>query len=278
GGAAMPGAMGAEKDAHGSAGEESHPPERPADYSASFPFPGVRKTVSWAESRAAYAVQAPGSAPTEAGGGIAKDLFGETASSSISLEEFRKAQFQPMLQLDRTYLLTRRDHEVYIFDQHAAAERSLYEKLLEAAQNNSPHRQALLLPWVWETSGSAAAVIQDHLADLAKLGYDLESFGGQSFRIKAVPGVLGDSPKVRALLEGLVEDLLTEAIPRRWDAILTRAACRGSVKAGDPLSGSEMEKIVKDLQRCQSPWSCPHGRPTFLRLSPEELAKRFKRT
>lgn len=182
------------------------------------------------------------------------------------------------MQLDSTYILTRLNDHFFIFDQHAAAERVLYEKLSEAAKNAAPHRQALLLPWVWEPSSQVAAVVKAHLDDLGRLGYELEPFGAHSFRVKAVPGALGDSPRVRELLEGLSEDLVQETIPRQWDAILVRAACRGSVKAGDNLKTPEMSKILTELQACRMPWSCPHGRPTFLRLDSEELAKRFRRT
>ena len=114
--------------------------------------------------------------------------------------------------------------------QHAAAERALYERLKDGAEGREPSRQALLLPWVWEVSPEAAALIQDRLEDLRRLGYDLENFGKGSFRVKSVPGVLGDSARVKELLEGLVEDLLAEKIPGAWEALLVRAACRGSVR------------------------------------------------
>jgi DNA mismatch repair protein MutL len=195
----------------------------------------------------------------------------------MPLEDFRQGKFEALMQMDATYILARLENRLFIFDQHAAAERVLYEKFMEAARNKTPHRQALLLPWVWEVSAQVAAVVQGCLEDFVQLGYALEPFGGSSFRVKAVPSALGDSPKVREILEGLAEDLTAEAIPRGWDVLLTRAACRGSVRAGDTLQASEMARVLSDLQKCAGPWSCPHGRPTFLQLSPEELAKRFKR-
>lgn len=196
----------------------------------------------------------------------------------VDQDVFRKAAPQPLLQMDMTYILARLDDKLFIFDQHAAAERVLYEKLSNASKNSAPERQALLLPWVWELSAQAAAIVKDHLADFTRLGFTLEPFGGIAFRVVAVPGILGDSPKIRAMLEGLAEDLIGENNVRGWESFVVRAACRGSVKANDPLKIPEMEKIIRDLQKCERPWSCPHGRPTFLRLSAEELAKRFKRT
>jgi DNA mismatch repair protein MutL len=237
------------------------------------------------ESRAAMYLQAPLSAHEPVAGSSTHEPRSEYPSDPATAEPasgntaklFREAKAEPLMQLDGTYILARLDHEFYIFDQHAAAERVLYERLSDAAQNAAPHRQALLLPWVWEVSAAAAPVVQESLAHFQRLGYELESFGAQSFRVKAVPGVLGDSPKVRTLLEGLADDLLTGAVPKEWDDILVRAACRGSVKANDALKLPEMAKILKDLQSCRHPWSCPHGRPTHLKLTGEELAKRFKR-
>jgi DNA mismatch repair protein MutL len=207
----------------------------------------------------------------------AEPVFSVPDARPLGLDEFRRAPFEPLAQLDGTYIVARAENRLYVFDQHAAAERVLYEQLTDAAQTEGRRRQALLLPWVWDASPALAAVVSEHLADFENLGYLLEPFGTRAFRVTAVPGVLGDSPMVRFLLEGLAEDLATGTVQRGWDALVTRAACRGSVKANDPLAIPEMDRIIKDLKACRSPWSCPHGRPTFLRLSGDELAKRFKR-
>jgi DNA mismatch repair protein MutL len=229
---------------------------------------------SWAESKAAYRVQEPLPAhqPSFAAAEPARE-----EGAPLPLETFRGARFEALTQFDNTYILARSEERLYIFDQHAAAERALYERLTDAAEGKNPSRQALLLPWVWEASPEVAAVIRDHLPDLTRLGYELEPFGPKAYRVKGVPGLLGDSSRVKELLEGLVDDLLSEKIGGQWDALVTRAACRGSVRAGDSLQAPHMQAVIKDLQGCRSPWSCPHGRPTFLRLEPGELARRFKR-
>jgi len=250
-----------------------HPPRHPESFK--------EKNLSLAESQAALFIQSPlKHTPPEAAPPSVDNTLPETPSEDAAAprpEDFRKTTPTPLMQMDGTYILARLGNDLYIFDQHAAAERVLYEKFSENAKDQTPHRQVLLLPWLWEVSLETAAIVTDCLKDFERLGYRLEPFGPQVFRVTAVPSVLGDSPKVRTLLEGLAEDLMSEAIPRRWDDILIRAACRGAVKAHDPLQPSEMEKILKDLQLCRLPWSCPHGRPTFLRLSPDELAKKFRR-
>ncbi|MBL0058064.1 MAG: hypothetical protein IPP35_02880 [Elusimicrobia bacterium] len=222
-----------------------------------------------AESRAAFQLQAPFLS--------ASPDLAPPAWEGMPLETFRAARFEPVAQLYATYLLTRVENQFFLFDQHAAAERVLYEVLTAGAARGTPAKQSLLLPWVWEPSAEASAVIEAQREQFEKLGYDLEPFGGGAWRVLAVPAALGEGNKVRTLLEGLADDLLTERIPRGWDALVTRAACRGAVKAGDPLTVLEMNHLIRELQASPRPWTCPHGRPSFLRFSDEDLAKRFHR-
>ncbi|MBK8576077.1 MAG: hypothetical protein IPN90_10550 [Elusimicrobia bacterium] len=198
-------------------------------------------------------------------------------AEGLPLGTFREGRFEPVAQLYFTYILARLENQFFLFDQHAAAERVLYEVLSEKASRGTPSKQSLLLPWVWEPSPEASAVVQAQRLDFENLGYSLEPFGRNAWRVLAVPAVLGEGNKVRSLLEGLVEDLLSGRIPQGWESILTRAACRGSVKAGDPLTLPEMGHLIKELQGVEKPWTCPHGRPSFLGLSDMDLAKRFRR-
>jgi DNA mismatch repair protein MutL len=253
-------------------------PSDPLPWDKGYSEPSVSRSPSAAETQNAFSLQAPliNGFGDEAGRPSTlhdRPLEGE----GLSLEAFREARFEPVAQLYSTYILARLENQFFLFDQHAAAERVLYEILSEKAARGTPAKQALLLPWVWEPSPEASAVVLAQRADFENLGYTLEPFGGNAWRVLAVPAVLGDGNKVRSLLEGLVDDLLTGRIPRGWDAIVTRAACRGSVKAGDPLAVSEMGHLIKELQGASKPWTCPHGRPSFLRFSDQDLAKRFHR-
>jgi len=234
-----------------------------------------RGGISIGESRTAFHLQRPqefGPTPEAPDPG---PLPGASFPEGLSRDVFRSASFEPLEQLYGTYLLTRLNSQFFIFDQHAAAERALYERLVEDAKVNA--RQGLLLPWLWEMSPETAAVVTETRDHFAQLGFNLEPFGGSSFRVKAVPAALGESPHVRPLLEGLASDLLSGRVPRGLDPLRVRAACRGSVMAGHALARPEMSRLISDLQRCESPWTCPHGRPTFLRLADEDLAKRFRR-
>jgi DNA mismatch repair protein MutL len=201
----------------------------------------------------------------------------ECALEGLQINVFRSARFEPVAQLYSTYILARLENQFFLFDQHAAAERVLYETLFDQAQKEVPAKQVLLLPWLWEPSPEAAEVVRHQKEDFEKLGFGLEPFGGSAWRVVAVPALLSEGNRARILLEGLVEDLLLGQIPRNWDAFLIRAACRGSVKAGDPLTVPEMDGLIKNLQQAPRPWTCPHGRPAFLRFSDQDLAKRFRR-
>lgn len=259
---------------------ENSPVSTPAEslpWDNNYSVPPARRAVSAAEGRSALFLQKPltlgdiGRESAEAGG------EGELSPEGMPLEAFRDARFEPVAQLYSTYILARLENQFFLFDQHAAAERVLYEVLTQKAAQGTPAKQVLLLPWVWEPSPEASAVIQAQRIDFENLGYTLEPFGGNSWRVLAVPAAVGDSQKVKTLLEGLVDDLLGGRIPRGWDALVTRAACRGSVKAGDPLTVAEMSHLIGELQAAPRPWTCPHGRPSFLRLSDQDLAKRFHR-
>lgn len=253
-------------------------PTDPLPWDKGYAEPPLRRAPSASEGRAALFIQSPlGLASDRAGRGEEVIPQGTPIAEGLPLDSFREARFESVVQLYSTYVLAKLENQFFLFDQHAAAERVLYETLSEKASRGTPAKQTLLLPWVWEPSPEASAVIQAQRTDFENLGYGLEPFGGHAWRVLAVPAALGESDKVRSLLEGLVDDLMTGRIPRGWDAILTRAACRGSVKAGDPLSVTEMDHLIKELQLAPRPWTCPHGRPSFLRFSDQDLAKRFHR-
>ncbi|MBK7545200.1 MAG: DNA mismatch repair endonuclease MutL [Elusimicrobia bacterium] len=214
-------------------------------------------------------------------GGVYRSLDGLPAAERASgeplpLDEFKAARFEPLSQLYATYILARVDDRCFVFDQHAAAERVLYEALRRRNEAGAPARQPLLIPWVWEPSPEAAALLTERRGEWDALGFDLEPFGGGALRVRAVPAALPEH-LVRPVLEGLVEDMLQGRLARGVDAVLVRAACRGSVKAGDPLAPPEMDRLIVQLQSVEHPWTCPHGRPTFLQLASEDLAKRFHR-
>jgi DNA mismatch repair protein MutL len=185
----------------------------------------------------------------------------------------------PLTQLYQTYILGRDAQGIFIIDQHAAQERIAYEALLANLHANAKQSQPLLLPMTIELSAREADLLAHNLELFAKL--DLEPFGPQSFTIRAVPALLSHADPVR-----LVKDLLDELAAQQKNKSSQQAveeklimrACRSSIKAHDKLSSEQMQNIVEQLFTCEQPLTCPHGRPTVIRLEERELEKWFKRS
>ena len=184
----------------------------------------------------------------------------------------------PIYQYRLTYIVATDGEAIVLIDQHAAHERILYDQLSRQAETVS--RQALLIPETIELSAGEAVLLKSNLDYLQTLGFDLEEFGGSSFILRAVPAV---SAKVaaRQLLLDIIADLQTEGksvqIEVRRENIRKYVACHSAIKAGDKLIQTEMDRLICDLFATDNPLTCPHGRPTMVRLTEAELAKRFGR-
>jgi DNA mismatch repair protein MutL len=122
--------------------------------------------------------------------------------------------------------------------------------------------------------------VAEHLDKLAAVGFDIEAFGGDSFRVRSIPSALSEGDAQRVLdeiLQGLAQE--RNLVGEEIEAQLVKMVCkRASVKAGQVLSDIEMKELLRQLEECQSPRTCPHGRPTMIQLSSNELEKAFKRT
>jgi DNA mismatch repair protein MutL len=178
-----------------------------------------------------------------------------------------------------TYIIAERDGELYIFDQHAAAERIRYEIYLSQSKNRSLKLQQMLMPETFELSASQSELLKANLNVLNELGIETGEFGGSSFRVTAYPALLGVNISLGPVIKKILGDLdacKTLEIENKRDKII-RSACRASIKAGDFVSPAEAKKLVDDLFKCQSPFTCPHGRPTAYKVSKSGLEKFFKR-
>ena len=172
------------------------------------------------------------------------------------------------------YLLAEAEGQLWIVDQHAAHERVLFEDLESRYQREAPfelkHAELISL------SHEEVAQFEARQSELEALGFKLEPFGGAQWRLRSVPAFLAGH---KHLLADIVkESLHYENLHHAWRQILGRLACLPAVKAGHSLSQAKAQVLLDQLRQCQTPWSCPHGRPTTLVLSELELAKRFKRS
>jgi len=176
------------------------------------------------------------------------------------------------------YIIVENSGELYIFDQHAAAERVRYEIYLSQISGQNIKIQQMLMPENFETSSSFAETLKSNLELFNSLGVEVKEFGENSFRVAAYPAVLG-SVSMEGVIKKVVEDLEEEKIPeieKRRDKII-RSACRASIKAGDKIAPPEIKKLISDLFKCEHPFTCPHGRPTAYKISKSDLEKFFKR-
>jgi DNA mismatch repair protein MutL len=185
-------------------------------------------------------------------------------------------------QLRSTFIVAEGPAGLVLVDQHAAHERVLYEQFLagdssEGDGAQAEGRQELLDPPLIELTPSAAAAWDAHAASLLGAGFVCEEFGDRVLRLRAVPAALGERD-ARATLQAVLDDLAgEERAVRQNDPALASAACHAAVRAGKSLSPEEMRALLRDLESCENPHTCPHGRPVVVLFELSELERRFGR-
>ena len=187
----------------------------------------------------------------------------------------------PLGQFRDTFIIAVDNDGVVIIDQHVAHERILYEQVTERLTRGSLESQRLLDPLLIALPDGARHALAAHADDLARLGFEVEPFGGDSVRVAAVPALLGRA-ECESAVRDLAEDLegldrgavVGDAIGR----IAASTACHAAVKANDRLTMEKMTYLLQELRRTAYSTVCPHGRPVLLRLTRQELEKRFERT
>jgi len=164
---------------------------------------------------------------------------------------------------------------LYLIDQHAAHERILFEKLSREKTLDKLEVQALLTPEPFEVSPAQASVLSGHLDELAQMGFSLEPFGTNSFLARTVPALLAEKDW-KAMLSELLESAGKER-SQFMERLMALTACHSAVRFGQTLGEDEMRALLRQLEQVELPNSCPHGRPTLVCLTHEQLAKEFKR-
>jgi DNA mismatch repair protein MutL len=192
-------------------------------------------------------------------------------------------------QIASAYLVAEGPDGLYLIDQHAAHERVLFESYMAIWVNtNQPGEnsrlshipaQVLLRPVSIDLPTASARLIEEQLPLLNRLGFQVELFGTGSFLVRAIPSLLvGVDPA--AALAVIVEDFEEDETPLQAESearIIARVCKRAAIKAGQALSPDEQRALLNDLEVCQSPRTCPHGRPTMIHLSVDLLERQFGR-
>jgi DNA mismatch repair protein MutL len=184
-------------------------------------------------------------------------------------------------QVGQTYIVAEGPQGLYLIDQHAAHERVLYEQTLGAAEHPGQDvaSQKLLEPLTLDLDPLLAGVLAEYLVLFNQVGFQLEPFGGTSFLLRAVPSILV-VPDTRAAVVDILDMLRQGDDPlaaRAEERLIANVCKRAAVKAGQTLSHEEMQQLVRQLEQCESPRTCPHGRPTVVHFSVEQLEKEFGR-
>jgi len=204
-------------------------------------------------------------------------------ASDSALAPTSEPTIRPMTALGQfrdTFIIAIDDEGIAIVDQHVAHERVLFERITERLTCGALESQRLLVPMLVDLPPAARQALTSHAADLERLGFELEEFGGESVRVTACPALLGREECAAALrslgqdLEGLDRGAGVDAAIKR---IAATTACHAAVKANYPLTHEKMAHILEELRRTAYSTICPHGRPVMLRITRREVEKNFQR-
>ena len=191
--------------------------------------------------------------------------------------EFLFSSLEVVGQVFAAYIVAKDENNMYIIDQHAAHERILYEKLISDFNSESASSQILLLPQVAAVPASLKLEAEERFDLLRGLGYVIEEFGPGEIVIKEVPASMS-LEEAEDFLTSVIEaeNLNRYSAQQKRDHLITRA-CKSAIKANDHMSSEEIKAMFSSLDACENPYSCPHGRPTFIKISEYETERMFKR-
>jgi DNA mismatch repair protein MutL len=246
--------------------------------------PGSAPFGGWPRAYAAPTYQAPAGEPDvplflrqePLQSRLTVDVTAPLPASQASLPAERLPILRALGQAGTTYVIAEGPAGLYLIDQHAAHERVLYERFLRG-EAESKASQPLLAPVLLELTPQQGALTGVYAEELREHGFEVEPFGGGGYLLRAAPAGLRREDPARAFVE-LLELVTREdspADPRR--RVAASMACHAAVRAGQTLAPEEMRDLIHQLEACDTPQTCPHGRPTMLHLSADELARRFSR-
>lgn len=212
--------------------------------------------------------------------------FATPTAATVAPEEIPAAESEhrPLgaarAQLHETYIVAQTETSVIIVDQHAAHERLVYERLKKGLSNGGVARQSLLIPAIIEVGEEEALALDEKSAELAELGLVVEKFGLDAVAVREVPALLGTS-SIDGLVKDLAADLMAEGtaepLRERLEAVASRMACHGSVRAGRRLTGQEMNALLREMEATPFSGQCNHGRPTYVELKLSDIERLFGR-
>ncbi|MBN1930823.1 MAG: DNA mismatch repair endonuclease MutL [Desulfobacterales bacterium] len=183
-------------------------------------------------------------------------------------------------QLHHTYIVCESNEGLILIDQHAAHERILFEQLKHQSTSMEVRVQKLLIPETIDLGYREAQLLERLIPDLLSMGLEIEPFGGHTFAVKSIPALLSGRD-VKSLVVEIIEKIaglgVTKDLKKTIDPCLMLMACHGAIRAGQNLTIEEIKALIRQLDQCDNPSHCPHGRPTWISWPLKSLEKSFNR-
>ena len=204
---------------------------------------------------------------------------GQSASQLSFFDTEAKKYIKVIGQVFDTYWIIQLENEMYIIDQHAAHEKVMYERLLKESKDNKISSQMINPPIIVTLTDLEQDVLIKHMDEFRAAGFDMEEFGGKEYKINAIPNIFHSIPKAELFNEMLADSTNYDIISPS-ELILAKTAsmaCKAAIKGNMRISLMEANDLFDELLSLDNPYNCPHGRPTIIKMSKQEIEKKFKR-
>ncbi len=203
-----------------------------------------------------------------------EEVYAESTQEEVGYLGLAKAQFNNL------YIISQNASGICIIDQHAAHERIVLEKMKENYLNKKTQTQMLLIPEIVELKQLEKAKLLEINEELAKIGFEIEDFGHEAVLIREVPALIAGG-NIVALIKKVAEDALefdeSYAVEKKIHDIMATIACHGSIRAGREMNTTEMNQLLRDMEKTNNSGQCNHGRPTYVELSTKDIERLFLR-
>ncbi len=211
---------------------------------------------------------------------IDKEIDNNNISMFENMEEYNKPIYKFIGIAFNTYIILEMDKELYIMDQHAAHERIMYEKVKKNFYSgNKNNSQLLLLPDIITLTHKEMGIAKDNFEMFEKAGFILEEFGENTIKLSGVPDICIDLDTKELFMETLdeINTVARTAKQEKEEKFIATVACKAAVKANMVLTKEEVDSLMNELLKLPNPFSCPHGRPTVIKMSKYDIERKFER-
>lgn len=207
-----------------------------------------------------------------------ENIESSNANEIIKRDSQRKVDYKYKGILFRTYIVIEIGDEIYLIDQHAAHERLLYEKIKANYKSNlKTNSQMMLVPEVYDLTHKEIEFVKNNIEMFKNIGFDIELFGENSVKINGIPDIDYRVNSKNVFLDTLDEMLTNERSSSKdiEERFIATVACKAAVKANMDLRPQEVDELIQNLLTLKNPYTCPHGRPTTIKFSKEEIGRKL---